>query len=109
MRGDAMSVGNGATVTDRSAHTAPPAGWVNIVDAAGAGTERARPTSVGRVVGRFVVANLIAVARLRAGSVWASGTAAKSEAIGDARRTTDLLATLLVEPSLDERLPTGDP
>src|SRR4051794_6657102 len=108
MRGDVMSVGNGATVVDRSESTAPPDGWVNVVDAA-AGTERARPTSVGRVVGRFVVANLIAVGLLMAGSVWASGTAAKSEALTDARTNTDLLATLLVEPSLDERLPTGDP
>jgi two-component system, NarL family, sensor kinase len=104
-----MSVGNGATVVDRSAHTASPAGWVNIVDAAAAATQRARPPSVGRVVGRFVVANLIAVALLMAGSVWASGTAAKGEAIADARTHTDLVATLLVEPNLDDRLPTGDP
>src|SRR3954463_16672098 len=106
MRGDVMSVGNGATVGYRSESTAPPDGWVTVVDAA-AGTERARPTSVGRVVGRFVVANLIAVGLLMAGSVWASGAAAKSEALTDARANTGLLATLRLKPSLDEMWPTG--
>jgi signal transduction histidine kinase len=64
---------------------------------------------VGRVVGRFVLANLIAVTLLMAGSVWASQAAAKNEAIADARHATDLLATLLVEPNLDGRLAAGDP
>jgi signal transduction histidine kinase len=63
---------------------------------------------VGRVVGRFVLANLIAVVLLLAGSVWASREAARVESIADARHATDLLATLLVEPNLDDRLVDGD-
>ena len=74
----------------------------------GAGPEPELPTA-GRVVGRFVLANLVAVVLLMAGSVWASGAAAKAEAIADARHSTDQLAMLLVEPALDERLAAGDP
>jgi signal transduction histidine kinase len=60
-------------------------------------------------VGRFVVANLVAVTLLMAGSVWASQEAAQNEAIADARHTTDLLATLLVVPNLQDGLTAGDP
>jgi two-component system, NarL family, sensor kinase len=91
---------------------APGAGppvWTELVDGATAARSRPRPPSVGRVVGRFVVANLIAVALLMAGSVWASGAAAREEAIEDALHRTDHLATLVVEPALDERLAAGDP
>jgi two-component system NarL family sensor kinase len=83
--------------------------WTELVDGATAARLHRRPPSVGRVVRRFVIANLIAVALLMAGSVWASGAAAKEEAIDDARHRTDLLATLLVQPALDERLAAGDP
>jgi two-component system, NarL family, sensor kinase len=108
MRGEAMSVENRAAVAEPGQRTTATGGWVTLVDGAAAG-QRTRPPSVGRVVGRFVVANLIAVALLMAGSVWASGMAAKDEAISEARTATDLLAMLLVEPALDERLPAGDP
>ena len=106
MRGDGMSQDNGTAVMARD--TGPPV-WIDLGDGAPAPRPRPQPPSVGRVVGRFVVANLIAVVLLMAGSVWASGAAAKDEAIADARHGTDLLATLLVEPALDERLADGDP
>jgi two-component system NarL family sensor kinase len=108
MRGDAMSVDNGTTVVEYGPPDAAP-GWTTLVDGGAAARTGPRAPSVGRVVGRFVVANLIAVVLLMAGSVWASGAAAKEEAIADARHGTDLLATLLVEPNLDERLAAGDP
>jgi signal transduction histidine kinase len=64
---------------------------------------------VGRVVGRFVVANLIGVVLILACSVWASRQAAQDEALSGARHSTDLMATLLVEPNVDDTLPAGDP
>lgn len=84
-------------------------GWTTLVDGTSAPGSDPRLPTVGRVVGRFVVANLIAVLLLMAGSVWASAAAAKAEAIADARHSTDLLAMLLVVPALDERLAVGDP
>ncbi|SFL05200.1 sensor histidine kinase [Geodermatophilus ruber] len=83
--------------------------WVVLVDGASAGRSRRRSPSVRQVVSRFVAANLVAVLLLLAGGVWASIEAAENEALADARHTTDLLATLLVEPTLDERVMAGDP
>ena len=64
---------------------------------------------VGHVVGRFVIANLVVVTLLFGGSVWATRQAATEEAIADARRATELLAALVVEPNLDSGLADGDP
>jgi signal transduction histidine kinase len=83
--------------------------WTSLVDGAAAARRRPPVLSNRRVVGRFVVANLIAVALLVAGAVWAGRQAATAEAIADARRTTELLATLLVEPNLQEGLLDDDP
>src|SRR3954471_22065336 len=82
--------------------------WVRLVDGATANRSERRPPSVGQVVGGFVLANLIGVILLLAGSVWASQRAAKDEALADARHATDMLAALLVEPNLDSRLADGD-
>src|SRR3954467_3280319 len=82
--------------------------WDRLVDGAAAGRSERRPPSVSQVVGRFVLANLIGVILLLAGSVWASQQAAKTEALADARHATDMLAALLVEPNLDSRLADGD-
>jgi signal transduction histidine kinase len=60
------------------------------------------------VLAQFVVANLVAVGLLLAGSVWASGRAAVNESLADARTTADLLATTLVAPELDDGVLTGD-
>ncbi len=100
---------NGTALAESRAPEVEPAEWTNLVDGPAAARSRPRPTSLGRVVGRFVAANLIAVALLMAGSVWASQEAAQNEAIADARHTTDLLATLLVVPNLDPGLVTSDP
>jgi two-component system NarL family sensor kinase len=108
MRGHAMSWSNGPMVGELDRSDAHP-GWRTLVDGAPTPGPDPRLPTVGRVVGRFVLANLIAVILLMAGSVWASEAAAKAEAIADARRGTDLLAMLLVEPALDERLAAGDP
>ena len=99
---------DGATST-ATRKTADAGTWTHLADGSAAGGAPRRPSSVRRVVGRFVVANLVAVVLLVAGSAWASRTAAREEAIADARHATDLLATLLVEPTLDDGLVTGDP
>ncbi|MGY1739209.1 MULTISPECIES: sensor histidine kinase [unclassified Blastococcus] len=83
--------------------------WTSLVDRAATAGQRRRLPSVGQVVGRFVVVNLLAVAALFVGSVWVSRTAATDEVIADARRATELLAELLVEPALQNGLPSGDP
>jgi two-component system, NarL family, sensor kinase len=103
-----MATDDGTLLAERTPSAVDDGGWTHLVDGAAARGSRPRPPSVGRVVGRFVVANLIAVALLMAGSIWASRTAAEDEAIADARHATDLLATLVVEPELDEQLVSGN-
>src|SRR3954447_20242261 len=82
--------------------------WVRLVDGAAAGRSERRPPSVGQVVGRFVLANLIGGMLLLAGGVGPSQQAARAEPLADARHATDMLAALLVEPNLDSRLADGD-
>ena len=84
-------------------------GWTSLVERAAATASRRRPPSVGRVVGRFVLASLVGVALVLAGSVWASRQAAEDEAISDARHATDMIATLIVEPNIEDSLPAGEP
>ncbi len=84
--------------------------WVRLVDG---GRERGRiarrpPPSARRVLGQFVLGNLAAVTLLLGASVWASGQAAESEALSDARTATDVLATTLVQPALADEALTGD-
>ncbi|MGY1692545.1 sensor histidine kinase [Geodermatophilus sp. SYSU D01105] len=86
----------------------PDAGWVPLVESPAA-RQRPRSPSVGRVVTRFVVANVVAILLLLGVGVWASARAAEHEALADARRMTDLLAEVLVQPTLDQRLLAGDP
>jgi two-component system, NarL family, sensor kinase len=101
-------VDDGTTMVEPSVSSDSSPEWVRLVDGAAAGRSERRPPSVGQVVGRFVLANLIGVILLLGGSVWASQRAAKDEALADARHATDMLATLLVEPNLDSRLADGD-
>ncbi|MGY1643147.1 sensor histidine kinase [Geodermatophilus sp. SYSU D00703] len=86
----------------------PTSGWVALVDST-AVRHRPRAASVGRVVARFLAANVAAILLLLGLGVWASARAAEHEALADARRMTDLLAEVLVQPNLDERLLAGDP
>jgi two-component system, NarL family, sensor kinase len=104
-----MTPDKGTALVERRPPQAGAATWTNLVDGPAAARSRPHPPSLGRVVGRFVVANLVAVTLLMAGSVWASQEAAQNEAIADARHTTDLLATLLVVPNLQDGLTAGDP
>jgi two-component system NarL family sensor kinase len=84
-------------------------GWVVLGDGATGARPLPASSSVGRVVRRFVLANLVAVVLLLAGGLWAGAEAAEDEALADARRTTELLAAVLVQPLVDERLLAGDP
>ena len=95
-------------VIERSPAAGAEPGWTSLVEQAAA-TSRRRPPTVGRVVGRFIAANLVGVVLLLAGSVWASRQAAQDEALSGARHTTDLIATLLIEPNIGDGLPAGDP
>lgn len=91
---------------------APPSGypgWVLLADGEAGGRPAPQSPSVSRVVRRFVLANLVAVVLLLAGGLWAGAEAAEDEALADARRTTDLLAAVLVQPLVDEALVAGDP
>ncbi|MGY1591465.1 sensor histidine kinase [Geodermatophilus sp. SYSU D00708] len=92
--------------------TAPDTGrardWVALVDHTEA-RHRPRVASVGRVVARFLAANVAAILLLLGLGVWASARAAEHEALADARRMTDLLAEVLVQPTLDEPLLAGEP
>jgi signal transduction histidine kinase len=99
---DDATVGLPAPATRR-----PRPEWTSLVDASAAGT-RALPT-VGRVVRRFLLGDLIAIVLLLGGSLWVSREAAVREAIADARQRTDSLAVLLVEPAVDDGLLEGDP
>jgi len=88
---------------------APP--WVPLAGAA-ASEDDARatgsPRTVRRVLARFVAGNLVAATLLLAASVWASNAAARNQSLADGKNTTDLLATLLIEPNLQDELLTGD-
>jgi two-component system, NarL family, sensor kinase len=104
MDGERGAVDQARTTTGSA--PAPP--WVSLVDRAPAESARRTPPSVGRVVARFVAANLVGVVLVFAGSVWASRQAAQDEALSGARHTTDLMATLLVEPNVTDELVAGD-
>jgi signal transduction histidine kinase len=97
--------------TARPADTAPRARpeWVRLADGSRAAPADRRPPTARRVLTRFVVGNVVAVALLMVGIVWASGRAAESESLSDARIATDLLATVVVEPALPDDLATADP
>jgi signal transduction histidine kinase len=103
-----MATKNGTLLVEPVASGRSAGGWTPLVDGAATARSRPRPPSVRRVVGRFVIANLVAVILLMAGSAWASRRAAEDEAIADARHATDLLATLVVEPELDDGLAAGN-
>ncbi|MGY1739211.1 MULTISPECIES: sensor histidine kinase [unclassified Blastococcus] len=104
-----------------TAHRRAPAGrasadgaaaWTRLVGPGRPGAEpvstRPLPTA-RRVLTRFAVANAVACTLLVVGSVWASHVAARNQALADARTTTDLIATLLVQPALGDDLLAGDP
>jgi two-component system, NarL family, sensor kinase len=96
--------------------TARPAGtpprtrpdWVRLVDGSAPVPAAPQPPTARRVLTRFVVGNVVAVALLMVGIVWASGRAAESESLADARTATDLLATVVVQPALPPDLATAD-
>jgi signal transduction histidine kinase len=100
----AMAAGPGRVL---AASASPAPEFTSVVPRA-AFQNSGRPPTVGRVVGRFIMANLIGVALIMAGTVWVSRQAAEDEALSGARHTTDLIATLLVVPNLDEDLVAGD-
>ncbi|HEX2072414.1 MAG TPA: ATP-binding protein [Geodermatophilus sp.] len=102
-----MTTANGTAVAEPRA-SGSARKWRVLVDGAAVRRDPRSP-SVGRVVGRFIMANVVAVLLLLAGGVLASVEAAEDEALADARHITDLLATVLVEPNIDERLLADDP
>jgi signal transduction histidine kinase len=86
--------------------------WVRLVDGAAPASRaarRRRPPTARRVLTQFVLANLVAVTLLLGGSIWASGRAAATESLADARTATDVLATVVFEPQVSDALLTGDP
>ncbi len=83
-------------------------GWVRL--GAGTGQEASRsPRSPRSILWQFVVANLVAVSLLLVASVAASRLAARSEAVVDARITTEMLSTLVIAPSMSAGVLAGEP
>jgi two-component system, NarL family, sensor kinase len=82
--------------------------WVRLADGTGPAPTRRPPPTARRVLVRFIIGNLVAVTVLMAGIIWASGRAAESESLADARTATDLLATVVVEPALPPDLAAAD-
>ncbi|MGY1770416.1 sensor histidine kinase [Blastococcus sp. SYSU D00813] len=103
-----MGSAPGARLVRPPSDAADP-GWTSLVEGRTTARGGSGDPTARHVVGRFVLANLLAVALLVAGAVWAGRQAATAEAIADARRATDLLATLLVVPNLQEGLLDDDP
>lgn len=95
----------------RTGASDPQAPWIRLVGAPGSGATPhvARPQSVRRVMARFAAGNVFVGIILLAGSIWASHEVARQESLADALVTTDLLATLLIEPNLEDSLLSGDP
>jgi two-component system, NarL family, sensor kinase len=93
-----------------SAPAAPPAAvdWVRL-SGPRAGQVSSRPLSAARIVVQFVIASVVAVTVLVVGGLVVSKDAARREALADARRTTDLLATAVIDPFLTPQLVAGDP
>jgi two-component system, NarL family, sensor kinase len=104
-----MVAGETTAATRRGNSTNHVPDWIQLTEASAAGGRRPRTPTVGQVVGRFLLANLVTAVLLLAGGVWASVHAAEEEALADARRTTDLLATVLIQPNVEAGLPDGDP
>jgi two-component system, NarL family, sensor kinase len=67
------------------------------------------PVSVSRLVARFTLAGVIAVAILVIGLAWVSRRAGTSQAIDEAERVTRIVARGVVEPALQDGLLEGDP
>jgi signal transduction histidine kinase len=83
--------------------------WVRLADGSAPLPAARRPPTARSVLTRFVVGNVVAVALLMVGIVWASGRAAEAESLSDARTATDLLATVVVQPAQPEDLAAADP
>jgi signal transduction histidine kinase len=82
--------------------------WVRLADGTPPAPGGRRAPTTRRVVTRFIVGNLVAVALLMVGIVWASGRAAMAESLSGARISTDLLAEVVVEPNLSADFPSSD-
>jgi two-component system, NarL family, sensor kinase len=82
--------------------------WVRLTDRGAMAGRRTPNPTVGQVVERFLLANAVVALLVLAGGVWASVHAAEEEALADARITTDMLATVLIEPEIPAGLVDGD-
>jgi two-component system, NarL family, sensor kinase len=104
-----MTTGEVTTVPRPGGDADPQPVWIRLTDGAAASGRRTPNPTVGQVVGRFLLANVAVALLVLAGGVWASVQAAEEEALADARITTDMLATVLIEPEIPAGLVDGDP
>jgi signal transduction histidine kinase len=64
--------------------------------------------AVGREVATSAALSVAAIVLVSAGGVWAARTVAVSEAVHQAEQATELVATSVVAPAIDDALLTGD-
>jgi two-component system, NarL family, sensor kinase len=77
---------------------------------AGGGRDRQeRPVRTGRIVAQVVAAAVAVLVVVGVLGAIASRNVAERESVNDAANTTDLLASAVVQPALDDALLTGDP
>lgn len=104
-----MTTGEVTAATSTGSDPGGRPDWRRLTAGPAAGRRRTQNPTVGQVVGRFLLANLVAAVLLLVGGVWASVEAAEDEALADALGTTDLLATVLIKPHIEPGLVDGDP
>jgi two-component system, NarL family, sensor kinase len=98
-------------MTDRETetHASRVDRWVHLAEGREVAVEHRSLPSTARIVGRFLAGSLAALVLVVVGGIVVSRQGAKQEALDDARRTTDLIATTVVQPELSDALLTGSP
>jgi signal transduction histidine kinase len=96
-------------VAERAAAAAPDVPpWHTLADGRRRRVRREAPT-LGRAIAIFCLASSLALVSVVCLGLFVSGRAAEREALRDARETTDILATAVVQPILSAGLLRGDP
>jgi two-component system, NarL family, sensor kinase len=93
---------------DAATTTGPATSWVSLSGGRLPASTQP-PVSAARIVVQFVMASFVVVLVLIVGGLVVSRELARREALADARSSTDLLATTVIEPALTRPLLAGDP
>lgn len=88
--------------------TAAEPGWLTVVDPTPAAPAD-RPVQTRRVIGQVALAALVVLAAVAVLGGVASRRVAERQSVNDAARITDLQASVVVQPALEDGLLTGAP